>query len=357
MALASKTLWVRPEHTYTSGLASARLRAIIPARELASVIPVAFLPLQTLARGDGLRGLGSLQALVLTKLSTPDVIVHERELEDLLDWLEGDGADLRVCADLADDYAGVGRDVGHPYPARYQERLGMRCDFVVPCRALAERLSPWAKRGIHVIEDPWETAVAADPRFVPGNPVRLVWFGNLGPITFGWLKPGLSAAVSGAGKRAVRLTFVTGEQRAALARELLGDLEREHPQLHTELVPWSVEATQRAIAEGDLVLLPQDTSSDWGRAKSHNRLVETLRGGRLAIASPIASYIEMERFAWVGADLGAGVRWALEHPAEAQARIEAGQRYVEGRFAPSIIGRRWADVLGVRHASAPTEGP
>jgi hypothetical protein len=348
LVLASKVMWVEPNGQYKSGLASTRLRAIIPARELAHAMPVAFVPLEMAAPGPAaLDALGSPAALVITKLSTPDVVAREQELESLLDWLDDEGSHLRVCADLADDYAALGREMGAAYPARYQERLGRRCELVVPCEALAQRLAPWAQHGVRVIEDPWETPVAAAPRFAPGETVRLAWFGNLGPMSFDALSRGLTEAVHGARGRAVSLEIVTGEQRASLVERLLAALRQAHPAVATAFTPWSVDRTQQAIAAADIVLLPQDTTSEWAQVKSHNRLVETLRGGRLAVASPIASYVEMEHYAWVGHDLSVGVQWAVDHPTDAQARIAAGQRYVESRFAPSVIGDKWAAALGV----------
>ena len=347
IVLASEVMWVDANSAYKSGLASTRLRTIIPARFLARDIPVAFVPLPLAAAGrHELAALGHPRALVITKLSTPDVVAHESELEALLDWLERDGADLRVCADLSDDYAALGHDMGHPYPARYQARLGSRCELIVPCDALAQRVAPWAKRGVRVVEDPWETSEAAAPKCAPGETLRLAWFGNLGPMSFDALGRGLRQALQGASDRAVRLELVAGVQRASLVEQLRNEIAPAHPRLETVFTHWSVEATQRAIADADLVLIPQDTDSEWGRVKSHNRLVETLRGGRLAIASPIASYLELGDYAWVGEDLGAGVRWALQHPAECVSRIAAGQQYIQGRFKPEVVAAKWRDAVG-----------
>jgi hypothetical protein len=41
------------------------------------------------------------------------------------------------------------------------------------------------------------------------------------------------------------------------------------------------------------------------------------------------------------------VRWALGNPQEAVQRVREGQRYVEQRFSPDRIGRRWVEVLGL----------
>ena len=346
VVLASQVMWVSAEGAYKSGLASTRLRSIIPAQHLAREFPVAFVPLESAATGPGaLASLGRLRAMVITKFATPDVVNHEPELESLLDWLDDEGRGLRVCADLSDDYAAFGREMGHPYPARYQARLGERCEIVVPCDALARRLEPYAKRGVRVIEDPWETPAAAAPRFAPGETLRLAWFGNIAPMSVEGLVRGLGDALQGAEGRQVRLELVAGAQRADVVEGVLARLAEARPGLETVFTHWSIEATRRAIADADLVLLPQDAGNEWAMVKSHNRLVETLRGGRLAIASDIPSYRELDAYAWVGDDLGAGVRWALDHPHEAAARIAAGQRYVETRFSPAIVGRKWADAL------------
>jgi glycosyltransferase involved in cell wall biosynthesis len=141
-------------------------------------------------------------------------------------------------------------------------------------------------------------------------------------------------------------------------------LALERPAAGLRLREWSPEATWQAIGDCDLVVLPQDHRSPWGVVKSHNRLVEAIRGGRVAVASPIPSYRELADYAWVGEDLGEGVAWALANPREAVARVARGQDYIQQRFAPELIGRKWLQVLGVdaeidasrrAHPALPTE--
>ncbi len=346
VSLAPHVAWVTPGATFTSNLASVRLRTLIPARRLSSSFPVALIPLDVAAAGrERIAGIGDPRVLVITKLSTTDVVARQRELETLLDWLDRDGADLRVCADLSDDYAALGRAMDEPYLARYQARLGARCELIVPCDALAQCLAPWAKRGLRVIEDPWESEQAGNPRFAPGARLRLAWFGNIGPMHVDGLARALRQALQAIPDRAVRLELVTGADSGELVERVRDGISGAHPDLEFVFTHWSVQATQQAITDADVVLLPQDTASGWGAVKSHNRLVETLRAGRLAIASPIASYVELAAYAVVGDDLGAGLRWAIDHPEECVARIAAGQRYIATRFAPEVVAAKWRDAL------------
>jgi hypothetical protein len=136
------------------------------------------------------------------------------------------------------------------------------------------------------------------------------------------------------------------ESREVVAA-LRGRLRERYPRLNIAFTPWSLAATEAAIERSGFVLLPQEHRSAWGQVKSHNRMVSVIRDGRLALASPIPAYQELSRYGWVGEDLAAGLRWALASPEQAAMRVAEGQRYVETRFSPEVVGRKWAQALGL----------
>jgi len=177
--------------------------------------------------------------------------------------------------------------------------------------------------------------------------LRICWFGTLGDVNVSTVETGLLQVAARVAGAPIVLDVVTGAERRDLVQRLGERLFDRSPAFTTRFVPWSLEATWRAIDECDLVLLPQDTEGEWGSVKSHNRMVETIRGGRLAVASPIPSYRELAAYGWVGDDLGEGVAWALENPEAARARVAAGQDYIAGRFSPEVVGQKWAALLGV----------
>ena len=141
--------------------------------------------------------------------------------------------------------------------------------------------------------------------------------------------------------------MVTANESRPAVQAIHEHLRRRHPGFELVFTAWSLQSTEAAIERSDVVLLPQEHATAWGRVKSHNRIVSAIRGGRLAVASPVPAYQELASFAWVGEDLAAGVRWALAQPEEAAARVAVGQMYVESRFAPQAVGRRWAEALGI----------
>ncbi|HKC44550.1 MAG TPA: hypothetical protein VKC64_12020 [Burkholderiales bacterium] len=328
-------------------LASTRLRVLIPAAELAKRIRVCLIPPEWLAAGRALDTLGAARALVIAKLGTGFVRAQPELIGGMIKRLPALRDEVRLVADVSDHYAAYGDEMGEPLVARWQEALLAHCEVTVPSASLAAEFARAGGRTLRVIEDPYESPAARPWRAPSTDPLRLLWFGNLGEINQAWLEAVFRNLASRLQERRIELTLVTHPAAAAWAARLGRDLTRGNERLTTRFVEWSLVATWSAIDACDIVLLPQDESKPWGRSKSHNRLVEALRGGRLAVASPIPSYVELADFAWVGSDLATGIEWVCGNADEARRRVESGQRYIEQRFAPAVVAANWLSMLGV----------
>jgi glycosyltransferase involved in cell wall biosynthesis len=302
---------------------------------------------EKLISGEFIRAHGAPLAIVIAKVSTADLGRYQELFQDLLRWLSSQPPQTPLFADFSDDYSAMAGPLNNPFLEEYQRELSRVCALTVPCAALAERLRRWTKNAIHVIEDPWERPEQTAPRFAPGATFKLCWFGNFGELLVENVEMGLVQALDRLKGRTAQLDFVTAGSHDNLAVSLGRRVAQRFPALTFRFIPWSLKAQWQAIDDCDAVLLPQDYRSDWGSVKSHNRMVETLRSGRLPIASPIPSYRELSGHAWVGEHLGDGVEWALAHPQDVLARITSGQRYLQERFSPAAIGRKWAALLGV----------
>jgi len=338
---------VAPDTAGTADFASARLRLLIPAAELArrKDTTVQLIPLELLRDARVLDAEPRLTHLVLGKMAADFVRANEALFRSVLETLNDARRDIPVVADLSDDYAALAEALGAPYLRTYQATLLKQHDITVPCKALQERFAGEAAGSVTVIEDPFESPAARAPRTSASDPLRLCWFGTLGSANVDLVADSLERIAQGLRDTALRLEMVTHRQRRGMVQALADRLARAHPRIGVEHTDWSLERTWAAIERCDFVILPQDHLGQAGRVKSHNRLVETIRGGRLAVASPIASYLELSDYAWVGEDLVAGLRWAMAHPDEALQRVAAGQRAVEQRFSPAAIGEKWAQAL------------
>jgi hypothetical protein len=338
---------VTPRERLYSKLASARLRVLIPAQQLAQHVPVWLVSPEELASRPDLTHLGRPGAIVLGKLAANDVVQKQDVLRQVLRNFESGACPAALYADLSDDYAALGKEIGRRFLRDYQKALGKWATLVVPCAELQRSLSRYARRGITVIEDPYEDDLAQPVQVATSSPLRLAWFGSLGALNVPLLEKTFETVAAGLDGRATQLEAVTANDSRAAVETIAARLRARHPAFELTFTTWSLASAWAAIQRSDFVLLPQDYRSGWGKVKSHNRMVSAIRGGRLAIASPIPAYEELAQYGWVGEDLGAGLRWALAHPDIAASRVAEGQRYVESRFAPEVIARKWAEALGI----------
>ncbi|KPK06929.1 MAG: hypothetical protein AMJ64_08035, partial [Betaproteobacteria bacterium SG8_39] len=338
-----------PDNVGTAEFASARLRLLIPAAELArrGGATVQLIPLTLLRDARVFDAEPRLTHLVLGKMAAGFVQLNETLFRSVLTTLNDVREEVRVVADLSDDYAALADALGAPYLRTYQAALLEHHDIVVPCQAMQARFADEARGSVTVIEDPYESPVARPPRAAASDPLRLCWFGTLGTPNVEMVAGTLEQMTRGLRDTALQLEMVTHRARGEMVQELAARLARVHPAVQVTFTEWSLKNTWAAIERCDFVVLPQDHAGPAGRVKSHNRLVEAIRGGRLAIASPIPSYLELSDFAWVGEDLAAGLRWAMGHADEALQRVTAGQRAIEQRFSPAAIGAKWAQALGL----------
>ena len=340
-------VFLGPGETLESAQASMRLRVAIPARELARRYSVCLVPIDYVVSDPTLAGLGTVRAIVVGK--TPVIFFTERpeRAEALVSWVETMAPRERMVVDFSDDLAAAAALSLQPALVGFQRRLLRACPATVPSNALGARLAREAGHAITVIEDPYESLAAGAPRFAPGTTLRLVWFGIFDQPLRAFLEAQFATIARRITGRPIELAFVTYADRKSEAAELGHALQAVNPAFFLRHVPWSLEAAAAELERADLVVLPQDAASDWGRVKSHYRLVESIRAGRFAVASPIPSYVELANYAWIGNDLAAGVAWALDHPQEVERRLAEGQAYVAERFSPGRVAEKWAEVLGI----------
>ena len=337
-------LWVlhgaleRDRGRLTSRLASARYRALIPARHLA-------------AHGIHSEFLCLGESAPPARCPRADVVVLSKSFDAeaiaVAESARAQGSAL--IADFCDDH------FDHPRLGACHRRLAALADRVTAATAaMAETVAARTGRAATLVDDPYEGPAGA-PAFAPApERVKLLWFGGLTNLDSVLMM--MAALVPFAAERALDLHLVT-----APAPELVAACAEWHrklaPRIALRLTPWSLDATWAALAAADLVAIPTDRHLAGGpgrTVKSPNRMVEALRAGRFPLAHPIPAYQELGAYGWVDDDLIMGLGWALAHPEAVRARIAAGQAAIAARFAPEVVARSWAAAL--RGAAAARRG-
>jgi hypothetical protein len=198
----------------------------------------------------------------------------------------------------------------------------------VPQRRWRGRFAVWVARRSHIGLDPWR--------------LRLLWFGH--PSNVLSLIGVLPELRTVARDIPVALECVTqpGTELDQLATPASIGSAAE---LRLEVSAWSLEYMPSALEACDAVLLPQRVNDPAKRSKSNNRLVDALNAGRFCVAHPIPSYEQLRDYAWVGDSIETGLRWLLQHPAQAQQCLIAGQQYIREHHSAEALADFWLTAL------------
>lgn len=323
-----------------SPAASVRYRVLAPATELA-----AYGHQSRILRQDP-----AMPSDVLDRLLSCDVLVVSKVLATGKDALvaRAQAFGARVVFDLCDDHFHTPQ-----LEETYRQLASMADRLVASTEEMAATIERETGRRATIVSDLFE-GPAGEPRFSPApDRLRLVWFGH--PTNFDTL----AAIVPGLQRLSHELPLsleVISDPASGRIEEAIRSLDGgERSRFATRFTRWSPEATWQGLAACDIVVLPSHAGSR-KLVKSPNRLVESLRAGRFVVAYPLPSYRLFAPHAWLGEDLCAGIRWAVSHQTEAEARIRTGQSLVAERFSPAAVARQWDAVLAgaadFEHSSA-----
>lgn len=312
----------------TSEIASARYRVIIPAEHLnrrghtAQVVamPAGEIPQQVYQlEGD---------VAVFAKS-------FNAENEKLAAHLRSRG--LRVIADYCDDH------FEHPQNGPHFRRMAEIATHVTASTpALAEAIRRHTGRDALVISDPVE-GPRGTPRFEPKLPaLRVLWFGHPSNLVSVIDKADELKAL--AGRMPLEFTLVT--EPSPEVERLAGAIAALSPdRLKVRLLPWSLEATWKALQLTDVVWIPAAAEAA-KMAKSPNRLVESLWAGRFVVADAVPAYEPFADVAPLGLGLEAGVMRALDEPARVEQGLREAQRRIARWHSGFEIARQWAAACG-----------
>lgn len=313
--------------TLASETASTRLRCLMPAqllRERGTEVDI--LSLSALPEPAELKHRLSADAVIFNKVAAAPHVALARQAKAL-------GA--RIVFDVCDAHFTHATRGEH-----YHAMLPLSDALTSNTPFMAEQLKALSPLPVTIIPDPYESA-EAPPAFAPAaGALHLCWFGH--PTNLDALLHHAPRLAPLGRELELSLTLVTA--MAEGVPPMLQNIAHASGLGKIRAAPWSAELQADAIAQADIVLIPSLPGAEKA-GKSANRVVETLRRGKLAVAYPLPAYEEFRPHAWIGEDLAEGLRWALAHPDEARARIRSGQSHVAQVYAPAIIAGLWHDAL------------
>jgi glycosyltransferase involved in cell wall biosynthesis len=339
-----------------SDIASVRYRLLIPMQALKALGHE--INLVNVTPKTSFEALGNLpgDVLVLSKLLMPWANVFAAQSALTLRLVRTAKARGQpVIADVCD------HDFEHPVFGPHFRELVQAANLIVASTPTMEAIvRQYTERPVVVIGDPYEgkrcpaQLKAPSPRggrlatrmiramLGPQRRLGVLWFGHGSNLdTLAALVPELIRLTE---RYRLEVHVVTAAATGAV--ELCERLEEAYsPLCSFRFSEWSVAATQSALEDCDVVIIPSRADDMAKAVKSPNRMIESLWAGRYVAAHAIPSYEEFATYSYVGNDIVQGISAALANPRRTCRLIRAAQNYIAERYSPVAIGRQWDTVL------------
>lgn len=217
-------------------------------------------------------------------------------------------------------------------------KLSELCDrMVVQTKWIAEQTVEHFGVSPTIIEEPLE-GTRGKPKFKPKKNLKLLWYGHLENLDT------LSIGLQQLQKVAVpfQLSIVTNDVNAA--NKVFSAAPKTQFLRSCEIIPFTLEVQQREVRKCDVVLIPGYWRKD-KIVKGHNRLLQSIHGGRIAAVFPLPQYRELEEYCVCHEDIGEGLNWILTNQRNIFQKIKSGQSYIDQRFAPSVVAAKWKELI------------
>ena len=109
-------------------------------------------------------------------------------------------------------------------------------------------------------------------------------------------------------------------------------------------IPWSPENLTQALAEADIVILPETAPY-----KSANRAIEAIRAGCYVVAEP---HPALEGLPVYVGNLRAGIEWVVNNQQQANQQILEAQAFIRERLSPRILGNAWRTAIRMAQSNS-----
>lgn len=289
-------------------LASARLQmlpSIIAAKQLGATPRLMSLHssepqlLDTLQASD---------ACIIGKLSAnTEKLVHSMSMANLAATarLKNNGA--VIILQYCDHH--LNRPKKHPLHKLYQD-LFLLADHIIYPSKMLQKLAKSAlhfNAQEHIIYDPWQISKQYSSRELPHENCRLIWFGSSANVKY--LIDQLKTIISQQSTEIkFELTILTHPNSIEKLKKIIPSLHISAPNWIIRFVNWSngkqPQQLEHELTRAHIAIIPSDPNDPAKMGVSHNRVVDSARAGCLVLASPMDSYIEIEKICVINNDIG-----------------------------------------------------
>ena len=219
--------------------------------------------------------------------------------------------------------------------------------IVFPCEALRETTLQYVKprTTTHIIHDPWQISKQYTPRELGKEQIiKLIWFGSNKNIDY--LLRALPDILSNCdSSRTYELTILATKFSFNKLHKLIEKLKPNHKNWYLRLVEWNIKDQPRQleseITRAHISFIPSDPTDPLKAGVSHNRLVDSLRGGCITVASPLQSYEELSELCLLGNNFSSLINKAIQDYENYCSRLTSKSKNLLIKFSPESNSKAW----------------
>ena len=329
-------------------LASARLQ-LIPAIE--SAMELGFSPKVLSLHNDHIEDMSNVQKsrlCLIGKMSANTTkLVRNMVIPNLkaIAKLKSEGA--TIILQHSDNTFHKGGEI-----ASFYKDLFKAADFVIyPSNTLQKITKSYTTITARefVIPDPWQLKETHKPRKLNKDDIlRIIWFGSNKNITY-LVNEIESIFTDFSAHRICELTILAQEWAITYFKAEVSKMNINHSSISSKwiirFVQWETsqqpKQLEQEISRAHISLIPSDPNDPLKAGVSHNRLVDSIRGGCISVASPLESYLELSTLAILGENIADQLQKAVvEYNQISSQIIEDGPMHL-APFAPSQNRLNW----------------
>ena len=221
--------------------------------------------------------------------------------------------------------------------------------IVFPCEKMRELSRQYTKSHSKdfVIRDPWQLKYWHSPKALESDQeCRLIWFGN--NKNFNYLLECLPNLIATTPEnRRFLLTILGSKPSHELARKWIQNYQSRNKNWRFRLAEWHpryfAKQLEAEISNSHISILPSDPSDPRKAGVSHNRLVDSIKGGCITVCSPMPSYKQLSNLSLIGDNLGETLNEALTNYDKLNEHIQKYRKAELDQFSPKNNAKDWDD--------------
>lgn len=238
------------------------------------------------------------------------------------------------------------------YPTgEFHRNLLFMSDFIIcPSKRLAHESKKFSrdKTPTFVIADPWQVRQElAFKKLEDKSLVKLLWFGQGSNLTY-LLKILPELTQCDDGKRKTQITILADFNSLNIITAFWRKLPRNNSWT-CRTVLWDKQdqpaQLERELLDAHITILPSDPSDSRKCGVSHNRVVDSIRGGCIPIASPMDSYKEIKHSCIIAENFRESIQFTLSNYNKMASHLNLTRGHALQQFSPDENRKNWDSVL------------